>query len=164
MIEKHLLENEQVLASVTISKVTFYSTNKRMIRYEKRFLGERVDFLSYPHIASITLESKHNIRKGIILIIILGIIMVLMRLSPPPFIILILYFRPMLYIFRYLHILGFIIIVIGIALCLHRIAWYQIRATGLSNKDLGSWRITHVEEPEIRKFVRMLEQQITKEM
>ena len=160
-IEKHLLENEEVLANVAIPEVTFYATNKRLIRHAKRFLGERVDSLSYPHIASVTFESKSYLPEGIATII-LGVIVGLIPSILRGFIDRAFWAtqNPANLLFP---ILGFIVIVLGVALCFYRTAWYQIRATGLSKEDLTLWRLTHVKEPQVRDFVRLLEQQTTRE-
>lgn len=144
-IDKYLLENEEVQATVTVLEGTFYATNKRLLRYKKSFLRkrERVDSLSYSHITSVTLESKLDLLEGIIMIIVGGLILFFLAGFGLVFL-----------------IVGLAIIPCGIAMCFHRIAWYQIRATGLSEKDLSLWRISFVKEPRVRDFVRFLEQQI----
>ena len=54
---------------------------------------------------------------------------------------------------------GAVLAVIGI---LYRPAWYQIRAVGLSDKDLKLWRIANVKAQDVRDFTHFIENQITK--
>ena len=151
-IKGHLLKGEKILASVTTQEARFHATNKRVIRHAKRFGGERVDFLSHPHIASVTLESKSYLPEGIAAII-AGVLIpyILSQFLQPP--------RDLMNAFW---ILGLVLIILGVLLCFYKTSWYQLRATGLSAGDLQLWKITTAKAPEVKKFVHVIEEQITK--
>lgn len=152
-IENHLLGGEKILTSVkskdqtTGQEVTFYATNKRVLRHAKRFRGEKVDTLSYPHIASVTFESKSYLPEGIAAMVV-GV------LSG--------YGLSRLGVGDISWIIGLVGVLVGIALCFYKTAWYQLRATGLSSEDLKLWRVIAGKAPEVRNFVRIVEEQITK--
>ena len=48
-IENYLIQGEEIMANAG----SFYATNKRLIRYHKRFLSEELDDIPYSHITSI---------------------------------------------------------------------------------------------------------------
>ena len=148
-IEKHLLEDETILASVKVRKVAFYATNKRVLRYEKRLFREKLHSLYYPHIASISLETKSFLWLTILGAIVIGVgVWGWINLMTP--------FRVLYNMI--LFAVGAVLVVIGI---LYRPAWYQIRAVGLSGKDLKLWRIANVKAQDVRNFAHFIEKQIT---
>jgi len=156
-IDKHMLQGEAILSSIEAptrarSKATFYATSKRLLRLEeRRFRRERVDSLSYTQITSAGLESKRYIAEGII-IIILGFTLVGMIVGG--------YFQ------MYFGDIGFVvylllILILGIGVCFIKRTWYQIRAPGLSKRDLERWGFKS-KGPEIQKFVSLVKDQLTK--
>lgn len=141
-IDKHLLRDERILASVKIAGATLYATNKRIIRYSKGIFRETVYSLYYSHITSISLESK-----SFIWAVILGALIAVLGAFAGGYI-------------------GITFLLVGVALVLigvfYKRAWYQIKAVGLSDKDLELWRITNVGAPDVERFARFVEDQITK--
>jgi len=68
-LENYLIQGEEILAKAGI----FVATNKRLIRYNKRFFSEELDDLPYSHITSIGVVKsprKRLIKAGVIITLI----------------------------------------------------------------------------------------------
>lgn len=150
-ITVHLLEDEKILANCVDRGVTFYVTNKRLLKHQKSgryFFGkESLQDISFKEITSISLETSRSGLK----IITLGIIFLLggviwHRYSPWSFI---------------LGILGILTVLIGIVRAAET-GWFQLKGPGLLRNDEESqiWRITQVKSPDVRNFVRVVREQI----
>ncbi len=71
-IEDYLVEGEEILAQAG----SFYASNKRLLRYKKRYKGEELDDIPYSHITSIGVV--RNTRRGLVKA---GIIIAIIALS-----------------------------------------------------------------------------------
>ncbi len=68
-LENYLVQGEEILAKAGI----FVATNKRLIRYNKRFFSEELDDIPYSHITSIGVVKsprKRLIKAGVIITLI----------------------------------------------------------------------------------------------
>lgn len=68
-IENYLVQGEKILANAGL----FYATDKRLIRYHKRFLSEELDDIPYSHITSIGVVKsprRRLIKAGAVIILI----------------------------------------------------------------------------------------------
>jgi len=81
-IDDLLLKDERVLASAKASEGgTLYATNKRVIRYQKGFFGEKMDSLYYAHIVGASYESQ-----SYVWLVAVGIVSIILGFKIPEFI------------------------------------------------------------------------------
>lgn len=145
-IDKHLLKDEKILAGARANLGgALYATNKRVIRYEKSFFREKVDFLYYRHIVGASHESQ-----SYIWLVAVGIMLMIFgwfTLNMP-----------------FIGIIGTLLILVGIIVIVagifYRPSWYQLKAVGLNDTSAPRWRTAGV-DAEVKKFARFIEDQIS---
>jgi len=154
-IDDHLLRDESILATANAIGATLFATNKRIIRYEKGFLKEKVDSLYYSHITGASYEQQSHawLIVGGILSAIFGFVFFGMS--------------NIRYIGGFLNIVGLVLllvgalaIVVGIYMLTNKPAWYQIKAVGLDQTNSTLWR-TSGADTEARTFARFIQDQIS---
>ncbi len=152
-VEDFLITGEHVKHKIQRGGNVFYATNKRVIKYSKKFfglLGIAFDDLPYMHITSISLVNTVRLDVvffGILLIIIGGLNWFIPEVTS---------FFDRMPIGRLagenvsyvLAIAGGIVVIIGISL---RKSFYQFRAAGIKPED---WKIESPNASGAKDFVR----------
>jgi hypothetical protein len=153
-LQDHLASDETVLASATGRLGSnLYATNKRVVRYSKGMFQEKVNSLYYPHIVGTEYES-HSYRG----LIVAGIMAILLGAIFDWFCLQLALNVVGNAIFVLFCVLGVLLILIGIFA--KPIAYYQIKAMGLTERELLLWRTANA-EPEARAFAGFIQGQIS---
>jgi hypothetical protein len=146
-IKRHLLDDEKILAqTLTADLAELYATNKRIIRYDHSRFGENIESLMYSSIVSVDLIRRRNVRQFIIgmLLFLTGFILAGVGIL----------------------VVGIVILIVGVALAiLSSFRWTtycQIRALGLSERDMRRWRTCSASDPSVLRFARAVQAQLTK--
>ena len=165
-IEDRLVQGEHVIATYR----DFYATDRRLMRCRKGWTGEKVESLLYNRITSLTLASafrKDLIVMGVILLsvsICLKLSMWLMESLMGP----LKQWMPfnLAAISAVLDPVLLLLALAGIACSgagiILRGTWYQIKAPGLTDKDLKKWRIPCRGAMQVEGFVRKVEERLFK--
>lgn len=148
-IDDLLLKDERILASAKASEGgTLYATNKRVIRYQKGFFGEKMDSLYYAHIVGASYESQ-----SYVWLVAVGIASIILGFKIPEFI--------------NVPLLSFGLMLLGVSVALFGIysyfspsAWYQLKSVGLSETELTRWRTANV-EADAKTFAHFIQDQIS---
>jgi len=149
-----LLKDERILASAKASEGgTLYATNKRVIRYQKGFFGEKMDSLYYAHIVGASYESQ-----SYIWLVVVGIVLMIFGFWTFDLLAFIGVFGS--------RVVGASLVLGGVALVLFGIysyfspsAWYQLKSVGLSETELTRWRTANV-EADAKALARFIQEQI----
>jgi len=149
-IDDLLLKDERILASAKASEGgTLYATNKRVIRYQKGFFGEKMDSLYYTHIVGASYESQSYAWA-----VVIGIAFIIFG------------FWISTYSFPGIPLIGIGLIIAGVLCVIGGIysyfsptAWYQLKAVGLSETELKRWRTANV-EADAKTLARFIQDQI----
>ncbi len=151
-MRRFLLKDERILANAKASEGgTLYATNKRVIRYEKGFFGEKMKSLDYVHIIEVSYKSESHVWLVAVGIAVLIFGFWINFAMWPPNI-------PLLSIG--LILAGPCLVLFGIAS--YR-AWYQIKAVGMAEAELKEWRTTDV-GVDAKTFANFIQHQISKEL
>ena len=142
-VEEQLITGEEILARAG----DFYATNKRILRYRKRLVGEELDDLVYSHITSITYVRKADpffTTTGIMLVI-AGIVGIVVNIFTG---------------IGLVSILSYAGVGLGILLVLYGIlfpeTYMQFRAAGVSDDAGVRLRMTNVRPQDAKKFISLV--------
>ena len=161
-IEDNLLQEENILAECEDKGFRFYATDKRLLKYKKGglFNLEILHDISYNEISGITLE----IKRGLFKVVVLGIFITVLGIG-------IYYFADFIGIYfdEYLAVVlsivfivcGIITIVVG---TLYKKSGFQFKGPGLlsNEKEAEIWRLHDVEREDVRKFVKVVREEVAK--
>jgi hypothetical protein len=142
-VEKHLIPEENIL----IRAGDFYATNKRLIRYRKRFHGEEIDDIAYSHISSITYISGSQALVtdiGIVLAV-LGIIGIVVNIFTDVSLV-----TPLCGVATFV---GIVFMVYGI---FSKVTYVQFRGAGISDASGARLRMTNVHPEDAQKFISLV--------
>jgi len=161
-LERYLQEDEEVIAKVSQGNINFYATNKKLIRYQKDILSEKIDMIFYPHISSISITSY--LYNGIAWII-AGILLLIFSFT---------YFDDLLKIFdisdnELIGALTIISALISVLIIIQGI--YNLNRSslnfiiaGFSTTDKMKWNIQRARLNELRKFVKAIQRKATEHL
>jgi hypothetical protein len=142
-VKKHLIPEENVLVRVG----DFYATNKRLLRYRKRFHGEEIDDIAYAHISSITYISGSRALVtdiGIVLAV-LGIIGIVVNIFTNVSLV-----TPLCGVAAFV---GIVLMVYGI---FSKVTYVQFRGAGISDAAGARLRMTNVHPEDAQKFISLV--------
>jgi hypothetical protein len=142
-VEKHLIPEENVLARAG----DFYATNKRLLRYRKRFHGEEIDDIAYSHISSITYISGSRVLVtdiGIVLAV-LGIIGIVVNIFTDVSLV-----TPLCSVAAFV---GIVFIIYGV---FSKVTYVQFRGAGISDAAGARLRMTNVHPEDTQKFISLV--------
>jgi hypothetical protein len=161
-LEEYLLKDERVLAKAEASPLGdyLYATNHRVIRYKKEEGGSSgaIDSLyypHYPHVFSVSLENTSFVRPAIT-----GAGMAALG-------VIVLYVNARVLNDLFLLILSVLFLISGIIFALKNLYIkpqdYKIKVEGrLSDKVRIAWHVQEVNSPEVKAFVKFVQDQINK--
>jgi hypothetical protein len=142
-LSKHLIPEENVL----VRAGDFYATNKRLLRYRKRFHGEEIDDIAYSHISSITYISGSRVlvtNIGIVLAV-LGIIGIVVNI-----------FTDVRLVTPLCSVAAFVGIVFIIYGAFSKVTYVQFRGAGISDAAGARLRMTNVHPEDTQKFISLV--------
>jgi hypothetical protein len=142
-VEKHLIPEENIL----VRAGDFYATNKRLLRYRKRFHGEEIDDIAYSHISSITYISGSRVLVtdiGIVLAV-LGIIGIVVNI-----------FTDVSLVTPLCSVATFVGIVFTIYGVFSKVTYVQFRGAGISDAAGARLRMTNVNAEDTQKFISLV--------
>lgn len=166
-LETYLMDGERILAQGGC----FYASDRRLIRYKKRFLGEELDDIPYSHLTSIGIvrSRKRAFLKGGIAITLIGLSTFLTLLAVTPILKSVSGILGSLMGFDLGSLLAplipfsVILLLIGIALLA---AWFfmgstfiEFRAPGLSKDAEAKFRLEGVRRETSLNLVRVVREQ-----
>ncbi len=142
-VKKHLIPEENVL----VRAGDFYATNKRLLRYRKRFHGEVIDDIAYAHISSITYVSGS---RGLLTAI--GILIAVLGMSG----IVVNIFTEVSLVTPLCGVAAFVGIVLMIYGIFSKITYVQFRGAGISDAARARLRMTNVQPEDAQKFISLV--------
>jgi len=146
-VEKHLIPEENIL----VRAGDFYATNKRLLRYRKRFHGEEIDDIAYSHISSITYISGSRVLVtdiGIVLAV-LGIIGIVVNIFTDVRLV-----TPLCSVAAFV---GIVFIIYGV---FSKVTYVQFRGAGISDAAGARLRMTNVNAEDTRKFISLVREHV----
>jgi hypothetical protein len=142
-VGKHLMPGENVLARAG----DFYATNKRLLKYRKRFHGEEIDDIAYSHISSITyISGSRGLVTDIgIVLAVLGIIGIVVNIFTNVSLV-----TPLCGVATFV---GIVLIVYGV---FSKVTYVQFRGAGISDAAGARLRMTNVHAEDAQKFISLV--------
>ena len=142
-VGKHLMPGENVLARAG----DFYATNKRLLKYRKRFHGEEIDDIAYSHISSITYisGSRELVTDIGIFFAVLGVIGIVVNIFTEVSLV-----TPLCGVAAFV---GIVLMVYGI---FSNATYVQFRGTGISDASGARLRMTNVHPEDAQKFISLV--------
>jgi len=157
-IRNHLSQNEKILATCPLGKVTFYVTNLRFIRYSRAqdgFLSsqESLNDLSFHEVTSLSLDTAGGVKTAFLLgifVIIIGAIVYGSYSST-------FFFSSISYL---LFITGILLMASGI---FNRQSGWQFKGPGLLSRsnEARLWRLGNINDPGVRRFITVAREQLS---
>jgi hypothetical protein len=142
-VKKYLIPEENIL----VRAGDFYATNKRLLRYRKRFHGERLDDIAYAHISSITYISGSRMLVADIGVVfaMLGIIGIVVNI-----------FTEVSLVTPLCGVAAFVGIVLMLYGTFSKATYVQFRGTGISDASAARLRMTNVKPEDAQKFISLV--------
>jgi predicted nucleic acid-binding Zn-ribbon protein len=160
-IKPHLLEEEEIKESLKDNRWLWVATTERVIKYQKNSNKEEMHDISYDQIGGLSLQTENRgeglVTFGLALILLLvdnifiGIVEILSIVASS------VGFINELEIIVLSIIIGIGAIYIGINL---ETTYFQLRGTGLLEKEAERWRINSTDSEDAREFVKAIRSQI----
>lgn len=142
-VGKYLIPGENILAVAG----DFYATNKRLLRYRKRFQGEEIDDIAYSHISSITYisGSRALITDIGVILAVLGVIGIVVNIFTDVSLV-----TPLCAVATFV---GIVLIVYGV---FSKVTFVQFRGTGISDVAGERLRMTNVHPEDTKRFISLV--------
>ena len=142
-LKKHLMPGENILAIAG----NFYATNRRLLKYRKRFHGEEIDDIAYAHISSITyISGSRGLVTDIgIVLAVLGLIGIVVNIFTDVSLV-----TPLCGVAAFV---GIVLLVYGI---FSRVTYVQFRGAGISDAAGVRLRMTNVHPDDAQKFISLV--------
>jgi len=142
-VGRYLIPGENILAVAG----DFYATNKRLLRYRKRFHGEEIDDIAYSHISSITYisGSRAFITDIGVILAVLGVIGIVVNIFTDLSLV-----TPLCAVATFV---GIVLIIYGV---FSKITFVQFRGTGISDVAGERLRMTNVHPEDTKRFISLV--------